>query len=452
VARLGVTGPSLGHANNCSQAGHWKRDCPKLARGGGGGRGQGGGGGRNFESRGRNNGQQQPKPFTKGPSSWKTTPPGPRYPKEKMVADRKFFWCDKCTRWSTSHLTTTHVAKAPDVHVAPAAPTANLVPFFGNFSWCVPIEATKLWDPTTTSTARKALTTRASRKADAKGHRQAAKAALQPTSKVFHAAARAPKAPREAQLPKASKAPHDAKLLKAIVEPINKDPSVSYELLRLLGWFSLGIGYSLALLSSSVDFRWLQATTTAGCAWFVENKDHLAPSASWFGLLLLGLKLPWLLAKCPTRSPTKPPTYNAGDDSHGGPSKSPDNKPPRHPKYYRYWQSCLNKRPFGATSLGFHRSFPLRCRNANMHQTMPPPRHRFDASNWHHFGQAAHRFSNQFYQFLAELEQPRSPRRKLYQKPDQVRPYEFYKVISPPLMSFRDRLTDRSPKIPRVNP
>jgi hypothetical protein len=167
-----------------------------------------------------------------------------------MVADRKFFWCDKCTRWSTSHSTATHVAKAPGAHVAPAAPNANLVPSFGNFSWCVPIEATKLWDPTTTSTARKALTTRASRKADAKAHRQAAKAALLPTSMVFHAAAQAPKAPREAQPPKAGKAPRDAKPLKAIVEPINKDPSVSYELLRLLGWFSLGIRYSLALLSS----------------------------------------------------------------------------------------------------------------------------------------------------------------------------------------------------------
>ena len=109
-----------GTCNNCGQAGHWKCDCPKLARGGGGGgRGRGGSRGRNFELRGRNSGQQQRKPFTKGPSSWKTTPPGPRDPKEKMVADRKFFWCDKCTRWSTSHSTATHVAKAPGAHVAP---------------------------------------------------------------------------------------------------------------------------------------------------------------------------------------------------------------------------------------------------------------------------------------------------------------------------------------------
>jgi hypothetical protein len=60
--------------------------------------------------------------------------------------------------------------------------------------------------------------------------------------------------------------------------------------------------------------------------------------------------------------------------------------------------------------------------------------------------------SSSSYQLLAELEQPRSPRRKLYQKFAQVRPYDIFKVISPPLMRFRDRLTDRSPKKPRVNP
>jgi hypothetical protein len=148
---------------------------------------------------------------------------------------------------------------------------------------------------------------------------------------------------------------------------------------------------------TSVNFRWLQASTTAGCAWFVENKDHLAPSASWFGLLLLRLKLPWLLAKRPTCSPSTSPTYKIDDDSHGKPSKSPDNKPPHHPKYHHYRRSRLNKPPFGATHLGFHCSFPLRCRNANMHLSMPHPRHRFNASNWHHLSQAAHRFATQFY-------------------------------------------------------
>jgi GAG-pre-integrase domain len=32
-----------------------------------------------------------------------------------------------------------------------------------------------------------------------------------------------------------------------------------------------------------------------------------------------------------------------------------------------------------------------------MHLLMPHPRHRFDASNWHHLGQAANRFATQFY-------------------------------------------------------
>jgi hypothetical protein len=37
-----------------------------------------------------------------------------------------------------------------------------------------------------------------------------------------------------------------------------------------------------------------------------------------------------------------------------------------------------------------------------------------------------------WYKLLAELDRPRSPRRKLYQKSGQVRPYEIFKVISPP--------------------
>jgi hypothetical protein len=159
--------------------------------------------------------------------------------------------------------------------------------------------------PTSATPKANKVTSRASRKASTKANRKASRAALQTTAsttthKMTNIAAPVPKAPPKAKPPKVS------------VEANNKDPSVSYELLRLLGWFSLGVGYSLAILTTSVNFRWFQATTTAGCAWFVENKDHLAPSASWFALLLLGIKLPWLLSKRPTSPPTKHPTYNAG--------------------------------------------------------------------------------------------------------------------------------------------
>ena len=100
----GAAGKKGGSCHHCKKPGHWKNECPDLKGKGGGLPGGGGGGGK---AQGRTDG--------KG-GGWRTTPPKSGEPETKMVNGRKFDWCLKCKRWTTTHNTNTHTggAKSPD--------------------------------------------------------------------------------------------------------------------------------------------------------------------------------------------------------------------------------------------------------------------------------------------------------------------------------------------------
>jgi hypothetical protein len=71
-------------------------------------------------------------PGRRGDTAWKTTAPGVNEPHERTKKGRKFCWCEKCKRWTTSHTTATHIKKGD------TNPAANLVPDFGIFAWHTP--------------------------------------------------------------------------------------------------------------------------------------------------------------------------------------------------------------------------------------------------------------------------------------------------------------------------
>jgi hypothetical protein len=50
-----------------------------------------------------------------------------------MINGKKFQLCGTCGRWSTTHLTSSHV-KRSDTNPGPS----NLVPSFDHFAWCMP--------------------------------------------------------------------------------------------------------------------------------------------------------------------------------------------------------------------------------------------------------------------------------------------------------------------------
>jgi hypothetical protein len=112
---------------HCGEVGHYKAACPKLQ-----------GKGREDKLRsnvkpGRGNYKsQRNNPGRRGNTAWKTTPPGVSEPHERTEKGRKFYWCEKCKRWTTSHTTATHIKKGD------TTPAANLVPDFGNFAWHAP--------------------------------------------------------------------------------------------------------------------------------------------------------------------------------------------------------------------------------------------------------------------------------------------------------------------------
>ena len=77
-----VPNPNKNACHNCGSTDHFKRDCPKLKGG------SGGGGGFNNKKPGAGNGNrksQRNNPGRRQESAWKTKPPGPNEPTEKMT-------------------------------------------------------------------------------------------------------------------------------------------------------------------------------------------------------------------------------------------------------------------------------------------------------------------------------------------------------------------------------
>ena len=92
-------GAKSGVCHNCGKPGHWSRECPdpKKDRG------------------------------NAGTPNWKKVAPAAGTPTTKSVNGKTFNWCAKCSRWTTTHATSTHTGGAA-VKAEAAAPTeANLV-------------------------------------------------------------------------------------------------------------------------------------------------------------------------------------------------------------------------------------------------------------------------------------------------------------------------------------
>ena len=76
-----------GNCHKCGKAGHWANECPD-----------------NSTQDNRNRPSRRPPQVT----SWRTTPPPSGSPTTKKHNDKTFNWCQKCTRWTTTHTTSTH--------------------------------------------------------------------------------------------------------------------------------------------------------------------------------------------------------------------------------------------------------------------------------------------------------------------------------------------------------
>ena len=73
----------------CGEEGHMKKDCPKLKK-----------------QHGKNHNKKEKKPFKI--QEWKLQEPKSGEEKSKTVNGRKFNWCTKCQRWTTTHTTEEH--------------------------------------------------------------------------------------------------------------------------------------------------------------------------------------------------------------------------------------------------------------------------------------------------------------------------------------------------------
>jgi Zinc knuckle/GAG-pre-integrase domain len=168
-------------------------------------------------------------------------------------------------------------------------------------------------------------------------------------------------------------------------------PQAGYELLRLVGWFAFGIGCTLGVFTTFLNFAWWKDATLAGLSWVAQHYAQVVPLVLWLGLLTVGMSLPWMLLPSPL--PTDTPTLSAT------PPKAPRRTHRQHTKLVHRLQKHARPRPCGASRLGFHRSFPLRCRNENLHMQLKrtPARRWLDASNLNHLADAVHRFATQFY-------------------------------------------------------
>jgi hypothetical protein len=85
------------------------------------------------------------------------------------------------------------------------------------------------------------------------------------------------------------------------------------------------------------------------------------PVILWLGLLVATIAVPWL---APDPDPLEPLRHYRRLTA----------------RYKRQFvKQSMSARIPGASRLGYHRKFPLRCHRKNLYATQPPPRHRWDA-------------------------------------------------------------------------
>lgn len=83
-------GFASGKCHNCQQEGHFARNCPLRSKGKG------------------SRDKPRPKPGTKT-KHWRSTPPRDGDSPTKSIHGKTYRWCAKCTRWTTTHDTATHM-------------------------------------------------------------------------------------------------------------------------------------------------------------------------------------------------------------------------------------------------------------------------------------------------------------------------------------------------------
>jgi hypothetical protein len=118
----------------------------------------------------------------------------------------------------------------------------------------------------------------------------------------------------------------------------------------------LFLGLFLGCSSLFFDFTWLLSASFEGFWWVLSNWTLILPPLFWLGLLALGLAVQWLV----------PP--------------EPEVQETRRQRRYREQMGkklCPRLHYPGATRMGYHKSFPLRCLQSNLNLMLPHPRDRW---------------------------------------------------------------------------
>jgi hypothetical protein len=127
----GASSAKTGNCHKCGKPGHWSRKCPigDATTGNGNRMGSGcclahkGNGGRlngDHSSRAPSSIRNCLAPSVGNPTLWKTVAPQPDAPITKQHNNRTFNWCLKCKRWTSTHVTATHIGgKAANTNAVP---------------------------------------------------------------------------------------------------------------------------------------------------------------------------------------------------------------------------------------------------------------------------------------------------------------------------------------------